>query len=180
MNDEEEVVRAKKGDREALERLLEKHIASVFQVVRRVLPSGEIDDVVQDVLLQAYIGLDGLRKPEVFGKWIRTIAYNRAMQWHRKRYAETAIFPRIWEPDKPEYTVQVELTIDMGEALELLSPSDREAIRLHYFEGWSSTEIAKLQGRVASTVRWRLSKSLSSLKNILEKGSVIDDEPARH
>ncbi|MFD1676130.1 RNA polymerase sigma factor [Alicyclobacillus fodiniaquatilis] len=90
MNDNEDVVRAKEGDTKAFERLVEKHISSVLQVVKRILPSGEIDDVVQDVWLHVFVGLDGLREPALFEKWIRTIAYNRAMQWHRKSYAETA------------------------------------------------------------------------------------------
>lgn len=170
-------MRAKEGDTKAFERLVEKHISSVLQVVNRILPSGEIDDVLQDVWLHVFVGLDGLREPALFEKWIRTIAYNRAMQWHRKSYAETAVYPRIWEPSYVcDESEQTELRLDISDALELLSPGDRQAVVLHYVAGWSSSEIAEMQGKVASTVRWRLSRSVNALKNILEKGGIVDDD----
>jgi len=160
---------AQDGDTDAWERLIQAHMPRIFRLLRSQLSSPEdIDDVAQDVCLHAIIGIRGLRKPELFGQWFRTVAFNRAMQWQRRRYAEDAIRPRLWQPDSQGIEDdQAVSRIDIVAALGLLPPSDRDAIVLHYVYDWSSTAIAKLQGKPAGTVRWRIHQAREVLRTAL-------------
>lgn len=167
MVDAELVRLAQAGDADAAGRLLEAHLPGVLRMLSRLLPSlADCEDVAQEACLHALVGLGAVRRPELFGPWFRTVAYNRAMQWQRRRYAEAAAFPRLWSPSSFELS---EDGVDLESALGLLSPADREALMLRYVEGRTSAEIALLQGTVAGTVRWRLHRAIEQLRTTLEK-----------
>lgn len=138
-------------------------------MLKRLLPSpADAEDVAQETCLHALIGLSGLRRPELFGAWLRTIAYNRAMQWLRRRYSEASAWPRLWQPDYDDGEMSdVVAQADSQAALELLSPADRDAVVLRYVWGLTSVEIARLQGTVPGTVRWRLHRAKDRLRGTL-------------
>ncbi len=141
------------------------YLPSLRRRLRRLLPVQDAEDVLQEVLLHAYICLPGLRRPELFGPWLRAVAHNRAMQWHRRRYSEAGAVPRLWHPDDGGGGVaEAEERADLAVALRLLQPLDREAVVLRYVHGWTSDEIGRLQGRLATTVRWRLQRARRALR----------------
>lgn len=147
-------------------------LASIERIVRRWVPADAVDDVVQEVVLHACIGVETLRDAHAFPGWIRTIAYNRTQQWHRDRYAARDITMRLWDGARDISPADdVDTAIDMEEALRLLSPREREAVHLRYLQGWTSAEIAARQGSPASTVRWRLKQALGKLRNQWEEAN---------
>lgn len=165
----DEVRLAQAGDMAAAERLLVAYLPDILRLLGRLLPTRQdAEDVAQEACLHALSGLSGLRRPELFGSWLRTIAYNRAMQWQRKRYAETAAWPRLWQPHYDDGSMPgVVDEADTRRALGLLSPEDRDAVLLRYVEGWTSSEIARRQGAAPGTVRWRLHRALERLRGTL-------------
>lgn len=161
------VRRAQTGDRDAAEQLLTTHLPDLMRMLRRLLPTlADAEDLAQETCLHALTGLPGLRRPELFGAWLRTIAYNRAMQWQRRRYAEAALWPRLWQPEA-DAGPDLGARTDARAALGLLSPADRDAVVLRYVEGWSSTEVARVLGTAPGTVRWRLHRALERLRATL-------------
>lgn len=148
------------------------HRPVLLRMLRRLLPSSEdADDVLQEALLHAFLGLPGLRRPELFGAWLRTVAYNRAMQWQRHRYAEAAAGPRLWSPEVDDGGIGAAAgRLDAEAALGLLSGRDRDAVVLRYARGWTSAEIARVQGTLAATVRWRLGRARRVLRKALGDG----------
>ena len=54
------------------------------------------------------------------------------------------------------------------EELFSLPPEDRAVIHLHYYEGYSTGEIAQMLGQRPGTVRSRLSRARERLKKLLE------------
>jgi RNA polymerase sigma factor (sigma-70 family) len=118
--------------------------------------------------LHAYLGRHALRQPDQFGAWLRTIAYNRAMQWQRGRYAEAERRPRLWQPEEGEGDLATAASrLDLTAALGLLSPGDRQLVLLRHVQGLSSTEIAALTGGKAATVRSRLHRVIQRLHSEL-------------
>ena len=145
-------------------------LASIARVVRRWVPADSVDDIVQEAVLHAWIGVETLRDRGAFPGWIRTIAYNRAQQWHRDHYAARDMTMRLWAgPQDASPSDAVDTAVDLREALRLLSRRDREAVQLRYLQGWTSSEIGARLGAPASTVRWRLKQALSQLRNLLEE-----------
>ena len=153
--------------------LVEPHLPGLSRMLRGLLPRQEdAEDVLQDTLLHAYVGMAGLRRMELLGAWLRTIAYNRAMQWQRRRYAEEGVIALVWQSDQvPGPEARVAVRDDVTAALGLLTPSDRDAVILRYAQGFTSAEIGRLQGEIASTVRWRLRKALGILREALTEAA---------
>ena len=148
------------------------HRHALLRMLRGLLPTSEdAEEVLQDALLHAFIGLPGLRRPELFGAWLRTVAYNRAMQWLRRRYAEEATRPFLWrEPTDDGGVEQAAERVDLVAALGLLAPQDRLLILLRYADGVPAAEIARRQGEVAATIRSRLHRARRVLRAHLRDG----------
>lgn len=64
--------------------------------------------------------------------------------------------------------------IDVRAAIDALPSELAEVIRLTYWDGFASHEIAALLGVPASTVRTRISTARQMLENLLETASSID------
>lgn len=151
-------------------RQVARHRQSVERLLRRLLPTTEdAEDVFQETLLHAYVGRSALRQPGQFGAWLRTIAYNRAMQWQRGRYAEAECRPHLWQPEEEEDALATAASrLDVTAALGLLSPGDRQLVLLRHVQGLTSTEIAVLTGGKAATVRSRLHRATRYLRDVLD------------
>ena len=150
-------------------------LTTIERIVQRWVPPDFVDDIVQETMLHAYIGVETLRDARAFPSWIRTVAYNRCQQWHRNRYAHQNATMRLWDGTREGNPLDtVDASTDLTEAMRWLSSVEREAVQLRYLQGWTSTEIAARQGAPASTVRWRIKLSLSKLRNLLKEAN--DDE----
>jgi RNA polymerase sigma-70 factor (ECF subfamily) len=79
------VVAAREGDRGAFGALYARHARLVHGVLLARVPRREVDDLVQDVFVQALRRLGALRDPAAFGPWLAAIARNRARDYHRRR-----------------------------------------------------------------------------------------------
>ena len=84
MPDETAVEAARAGDVRALDDLVGAYLPLVYNIVGRALQTpGEIDDVVQDVMLQAIRDLRQLRDPGAFRSWLVAITM-RQVRGHRR------------------------------------------------------------------------------------------------
>jgi RNA polymerase sigma factor (sigma-70 family) len=75
---------AQAGERWALDELFSAHLPLVYNVVGRALEQGDIDDVVQQVMLQAVLHLPSLREPDSFRSWLLVITM-RGITAHQAR-----------------------------------------------------------------------------------------------
>src|SRR3982751_727962 len=77
--DELLVAAARRGDRDAFGRLVDRHRPRALALARRLLgDAAEAEDVVQEAVLRAYLALRDLREPSRFGAWLCGIALNLA------------------------------------------------------------------------------------------------------
>ncbi|MCO8272816.1 sigma-70 family RNA polymerase sigma factor [Actinoplanes sp. TRM 88003] len=73
---------AQSGDAAARDALIAQHLPLIYNIIGRALDGHpDVDDVVQETMLRAVRGLDGLREPVRFRSWLVTIAY-RQIQLH--------------------------------------------------------------------------------------------------
>ena len=157
------------GDRQQFGALVERHLGPANAVVGRLLDSrAEAEDIVQEAVLQAYLGLSELREPERFGAWFCAIATNLAKM--RLRRTRERLIPlegvdgRLVSDDAVEARERLAAIHD---ALAGLSPSEREAVLLHYVGGLTTPEIALRGGERVGTVRVRLHRARSRLQAVL-------------
>lgn len=83
-------------------------------------------------------------------------------------YAEASLRQHAGElKDGEDHVDQTVARLDLAAALGLLSSADRDAVLLRYVTGLSLAEIARLQGKMAGTIRWRLHRAMRALQGAL-------------
>jgi len=161
MRDEELVPAALAGDPAAFAELAERNRGRVLAVVARMVGEEEAEDLVQEALLRAFLGLSQLRDPARFGAWLCGIAMNLAKMRRRRRALESRVAePRLVDVGSGER----ELLEVVRDALWVLPPGQRDAVLMHYVDELSSAEIARLLRSSAGAVRVRLHRAREQLR----------------
>ena len=126
----------------------------------------DCEDAVQTAILTAFEKLSSLKKEEYFRTWLVRILINVCNKQLGRRgkvlYLEDNEYTS--EPSVESHDKNVELKI----ALENLPQKFRQVIVLFYIEGFSVTDIKKILNIPEGTVKSRLSKGRSLLRNSLE------------
>ncbi|HEV3479410.1 MAG TPA: bifunctional nuclease domain-containing protein [Gaiellaceae bacterium] len=171
--DSDLVAASLRGDRSAFALLLDRHLVRVRALAAGLLPRHDAEDVAQEAVLQAYLGLDRLRDPTRFGSWLYGITLNLARMRLRTRATvpldDGRVASRIAE-ESPEDAVEArELAQLVRDALEVLPAQEREALLLHYRDGLTSPQVASVLGERAGTVRVRLHRARRRLHERLNE-----------
>ena len=119
------------------------------------------EDILQDVMLRLLQNRKPFASPEHLKAWLIRVTINVSRNHnksHHSRNLPLDDFPMLAiTPHQQE----------LVDALRQLGDKDRNVIYLHYFEGYSCLEIAKLLGSRPSTVRSRLGRAREKLKAML-------------
>jgi RNA polymerase sigma-70 factor, ECF subfamily len=180
MDDENELVRrAREGDRRAFDRLVEIHLPQVWATVWRVLRHREdTEDVVQEVFVTAHRALSGFRGDSKFSTWLHRIAVTRALNHleraeEKLRKASDPIEPDAHDgpraPGTPLAALEAkELMRRLAYCLGKLPAAWRTVLALRDAEESSYEQIAETLRIDLGTVRSRLARARSALKNCVE------------
>ncbi|MDQ3894631.1 MAG: DUF151 domain-containing protein [Actinomycetota bacterium] len=172
MRDDELVAAALAGEPAAFAALAERNRARVEAVVERMV-GDDAEDVVQEALLRAYLGLSQLRDPARFGAWLCGIAANlakmrlRRRALERKRSLSRALDQLAAEPAIDGSFEELELLDLVRDALDVLPPRWREVVLLHHIDGLSCEDIAAALGSSSGAVRVRLHRARERLRREL-------------
>ncbi|MEM9719827.1 MAG: RNA polymerase sigma factor [Bacteroidota bacterium] len=134
----------------------------------------DTEDLVQDVLLSAFIHFEGLRNPKEFLHYLIRAARNRSISLWRKRKKQAELTDKYAERLSAK-GIHAETLLDIDylyKALNQLPKTQKEAIILFEVSGFSIKEIAELQKSSPGAVKTRLSRGRKQLKKLL------DDSPA--
>jgi RNA polymerase sigma-70 factor, ECF subfamily len=166
-----DVALAQSGDGRAFERLYRSHVPRVSGLVRRMLDSGDADDVTQDVFVRAWEKLHTFRGEAAFGTWLHRLAVNvilgrrKTVGGERKRFHENAEVLEL----VPGRQVAPEHGLDFEEALSRLPDGARQVFLLHDVQGYRHEEIAKLLGIVPGTSKSQLHHARMALRKHLDR-----------
>jgi RNA polymerase sigma factor (sigma-70 family) len=163
VRDEELVAAARAGDTEAFAALVARHRARIEVVVDRLV-GDEAEDLVQEALLRAYLGLSQLRDSARFGAWLCGIAVNLAKMRLRRRALEARVAAEPAPPEPYEDRAVLQL---VREAVEVLPAGQRDVVLMHYVEDLSCEEIAAVLGTSSGAVRVRLHRAREQLREEL-------------
>jgi len=158
---------ARGGDRAAFARLYDRHARMVHGVLLARVPVDEVDDLVQDVFLQALRRLSTLRDAGSFGPWLAAIARNRANDFHRRSAPEDQL-----ADDTPENVIEQagpgfdhpSSAAAILDALKTLPEAYRETLILRLVEGMTGPEIAARTGLTHGSVRVNLHRGMQQLR----------------
>jgi RNA polymerase sigma-70 factor, ECF subfamily len=160
------------GDESAMATLYDRYSSIVYAVGLRVLgDTGAAEDLLQDVFMQLW------RSPGLFdanrgnlGAWLAVISRNRAIDSLRKRRPETDIDDVVVsvEPDMAGNAERSRALEKVRGTLGGMSPAQRSALEMAYFEGLTHTEIAARTGEPLGTIKTRIRAGLTALRKAFE------------
>jgi RNA polymerase sigma-70 factor, ECF subfamily len=171
--------------REALATLFHRYARHVRGIALRVLKdASEADDLVQDVFLLIHRlcrAFDQSKGSAQF--WILQVAYRRAIS--RRRYLNSrhfytrvelddqaihAVEPRSGSPDPANGRMLAGL--DLQKVFATLSEDQQQTLRLHFIEGYTLDEIAKMLGQTKGNVRHHSFRGLERLRKQIFGGKL--------
>jgi len=187
--DAELVARARDGDRDAFDELVRRHEDRVYNMALRML--GNADDALdlaQEVFLSAYRALAGFESKALFSTWLYRVTVNRCRDEMRRRATVKHTRPRSLtqgrNPEDPpgdppartgspvEAALARESQALVASAVSQLPEEAREVLVLRDVEELSYEEIASVLDVPVGTVRSRLHRARSLLRDRLREAGV--------
>ena len=163
------VAAAREGDRGAFGALYQRYARMVHGILLGRVPVAEVEDLVQDVFVQAMRQVHTLRDVNCFGGWLATVARNRANDYHR-RSVELVEFTEEGPSPTPEKRGSGGAG-DEGAAIlgviRGMPEAYRETLILRLVEGMTGPEIAERTGLTAGSVRVNLHRGMQMLREKL-------------
>ena len=167
--DQSLVRRAQAGDVDAFELIVRDRLEATYAICLGVLHSpDDARDATQDALVSAWRRLPGLREPDRFDGWLRTIALNssRDLLRGRRRLREVAIDDHMAEADDAPGGER----IDIEAAIDRLPAGGRQVAERFYLNDEPISEISTSLGIPIGTVKSRLFHARAILRQLLDKG----------
>jgi RNA polymerase sigma-70 factor (ECF subfamily) len=180
--DGELVARAARGDERAIGQLYDRYGGVLYAVAYRIVGQrADAEEVVLEAFTQAWRDAPRFEagRGSVAG-WLTMIARSRALDLvrarsRRERITASAAADRPntspamseFRPDPANALDHDERRRQVQQALQTLSPAQRQAIELAYFEGLSQSEIAERLQEPLGTVKTRVRLGMQKLRECL-------------
>lgn len=129
-------------------------------------------DVTQNVFIKVYQRLDSFKGSGSFKGWLLRIARNESIDWIR-HCARDRQSEELTNSNTPSYDPAQEVEMYRSEnrdkligAMGKLSPKQRDAVVLRYFQNMSIREISTILGCSEGTTKSILFRSIQRLRNL--------------
>jgi len=167
------------GNQRDYAELVKRYQNFVFTILLRYTESREdAEEISQDVFVKAYRSLADFRGESKFSTWLYTITTTTCITFLRKKKLvvqsldNERIFAVADNIDSGMRANQVEQKSKanmVNQAIGLLSPDDAQIITLFYKAEQTLEEIATIMGMETNTIKVRLHRARTRLKEKMEK-----------
>ena len=173
------VVKAQRGDADALQELYLDAFRSVFHFALRMVKNPEdAEDITQEVFITVHEKISGLREPAAFYKWLNQITANKCNDLLRKYKGiaslddDEEILALIDDDpnNMPDKAIDDEDTrrIILG-TIDALPDGQRACVLLYYYQQCTIAQIADALELNENTVKTRLSLARAKIRAALEE-----------
>lgn len=167
MDEKELVCRAKLGDKEALNEIVDVYYDEIYKFLyRRMGNKAAAEDVTQDTFIKFIKNLPYYKEKNKLKSFLFKIAINTSNDYFR-RYKQELFFltlDNIGEEITEDKTLQKEDALIVREAVLSLPDIQRDVIILRFYHDLKIKEIASIQKVPVPTVKTRLRRALKALK----------------
>ena len=124
------------------------------------------DDIAQEAFVKAWLSCDTFRGDARFATWVRRIALNTFLNHQRSVRALASIDEGVGceAPERADDGFEYQA---LYTALGQIPPRERSTILLYYMEGYSTQEIAEIEGISQASVRQHITRGRLHLRNLL-------------
>jgi RNA polymerase sigma-70 factor, ECF subfamily len=182
--DAELVRRALSRDEAAVRAIMQTNNRRLFRLARGILRNdSEAEDVVQETYVRAFTHLDQFRADSSLSTWLSRIAMNEALGRLRRQRpavewsslpqgaleAQIIQFPFSAAADPEKSMAQREIQHVVEHAIDELPEAFRLVFITRVIEGMNVEETAEVLGLKPETVKTRLHRARTMLRNNVEK-----------
>jgi RNA polymerase sigma factor (sigma-70 family) len=177
--DNEVITRVLRGEQQLYAELVTRYQNFVFTLALRYTPIREdAEEIAQDVFVKAYKALKDFRGDSKFSTWLYSIVNTTAITFLRKKKLDVKSLDNEHVYEQAESTdsgtsanqVEVKSKVEMvTKAIQLLSPDDAKLITLFYKAEQSLEEIARIMNMETNTVKVKLHRARTRLKEKMER-----------
>jgi RNA polymerase sigma-70 factor, ECF subfamily len=181
--EEEWLEKARQGDEDAFTILVETYQTPVYNLCYRMLgESGAAEDAAQETFWRAWQNLNRYDPQRSFITWLLSIAAHFCIDQQRKRKIslfELDEFPDFDISNPQEPTPEKVVTLNEEDTalhtlINQLSPQDRAAVILKYWNDCSEEEISQMLSLTVSAVKSRLHRARKQLAEMLSAGQTTN------
>lgn len=153
-------------DQRAFATLVEQHQSAIRRFFLHQTGGDEmlVDDLAQETFIKLYYSIKQYKGLSGFSTYLYRIAYN-VFQDHLRRHKPTDDVENI--PDKG-FSIQPDLKIDITQALQLLTPTERSITTLYYIEDHKIEDVAKIVQAPIGTVKSHLHRARNKMYEYLK------------
>jgi RNA polymerase sigma-70 factor, ECF subfamily len=173
------------GEVDRFELLIHRHERTVLAIIKKHIPSEQVEDMAQEVFVRAYQSLKNYKGSGDFKSWLAAIAVRACYDYWRKHYRRKEV---SWEGASEKQRLLISHNMaqeamaryDQKEnlkedqellqwALDQLPAAERMVLELVYFEDLPGKEVARLLGWSVANVKIRTYRARNKLRRILQK-----------
>ncbi len=148
------------------EKVYRKYRDAVYNYVFwRVYNEDDALDITQEVFIKVFKGLLDFKGKSSLKTWIFSIAHNTVTNYLVRKKIKEDDIESYFLTDRSYEKMQVKIKV--LRAMEKLTFEHREILKLRYFDGFTYKEIADLLGISEGTVKSRINRAKSNLREIL-------------
>lgn len=166
----------KNGKEEAYRQIVEEYGNKLLRTCYLILKDrGEAEDVVQETFIRVFKNIGSFKESSGIYTWIYTIALNLSRDILRKK-RDMLVLEDEWVGNidvESEIEKEIDRELLRKELFEINSLY-REVLVLFYFEELSIKEISNLLNEKEGTIKSKLSRGRSILKESLLKGGRLN------
>lgn len=180
MEEKDLICRAARGDAEAFRQLVEAYQTPAYRLAARMCGPDSAEDVTQEAFLAAWRALPEFRGDCRFSTWLYRLVSNAAIDCLRreKKHRDTGDVDDLELPDggpSPQEQAERSDTRDaVRRALDRLSPEHRQVLLLRFMQELDYGEIARALNVSEGTVKSRINRAKSKLREVLAAGNFFD------
>lgn len=172
------------GRREACEQFVRANYAAVYRFLVHLTRDASLsEDLTQETFASAWQKIGDFEGKARLATWLHQIAYRKLLNVWRSRQRRAVLAMHLAlhrsdaeQPSPADALMANERSRRLSGAVQSLREAERLLIVLHYFQGLSYHEMATVLGEAVGTLKWRTSRALTQLKELLSAN--IDHENA--
>ncbi|MGH9561806.1 MAG: RNA polymerase sigma factor [Terracidiphilus sp.] len=177
---DEMIMRARQGDREALAQLYRSYRENVYRIcLRMVRNPSDAEDLVQETFLRVINKIHTFRGDSQFSTWLYRVTKNVALMQLRKPKFATVDFEDSRDQDEflesvnrasgvPEAEAHATDGVLLETAIQQLPSGYGKVLVLHDVLGYRHNEISKMTGITANNSKSRLCRARRMLRGVLQ------------
>jgi RNA polymerase sigma-70 factor (ECF subfamily) len=167
------IERYRAGDERAATELVTRHAQALARFASSLGERAEVEELVQDTFVRAFGALDSFRAESSLRTWLFTIERRLILDRRRSAARHHARFDAGEAEAATEHTaldnvVAEETQARLQQAMERLSPMQREVFTLRVAEGRSYKEIAEIAGTTEGAARVHYHNAMRAMKEYVD------------